>query len=102
MGIGNVRDYILLILIFVGFNYLVIGFASISNEFSCINLEQKLNSNITVENDTDIVGVTRTGVGLIIGLISGECEGLPSWFKWLDISMFIGLLFLARSFIGAT
>jgi hypothetical protein len=102
MGIQRIRDFIFLILIFVAFNFLVIGFASISSEFSCINLEQKLNSNVTVGNDTDIVGVTRTGVGLIMGLISGECVGLPNWFKWLDISMFIGLLFLARSFIGAT
>ena len=103
MGIQRIRDFIFLVLIFIGINLTLIAFASIGlGGISCEDVSQKYNTTIEVNNDTNIVGVTRSGVSILVGFISGECEGLPSWFLWLDLAMFIGLLFLARSFIGAT
>jgi hypothetical protein len=101
-----VGDVIFLIAYAIGINLLLISFANLSIGISCGNLQTKYNSTFAV-NESDTTGIVSssgvTGIRLITSWALGRCSGLPSWIVWLfEIPVVIGLLYVVRSFIGAT
>jgi hypothetical protein len=106
VGIQRIGDIIFLIAYAIGINLLLVSFASLNIGISCGELGTKYNTTISV-NESDTTGIVSStgvkGIGLITSWALGRCEGLPSWIVWVfEIPVLVGLLFIIRSFIGAT
>ena len=57
------------------------------------------SGTIDIGTDADI----KTTAQVFLDILFNRCEGLPSWIYWIiEVPTILGLLYIARGFIGLT
>ena len=95
---AGLKGMIVLVSYSIFINLILVSFANMNVGISCPELVADYNKTGTV-NETELVSNSAS----IIDIALSRCSGIPKWLFWIaEIPIILGLLYIIRSFIGAT